>query len=275
MSTKAKYDKRTQTTDHAHHENAIQSKCGGRECRAEPKGARVLVRDARACPGRGSRAAREASASLRGRGARLGKRVSGTNRRLAEAHLGADSRGAGETWLLVAAALAHGLRGLPCSGTLARFFRERRGRFNPADLKLSDKQIVAWADSWLARTGDWPTRDSGRVLSGGRINWRLVDLALRAGCGEKREEGSLEDFLASRRGVARPQLSMEKILAWADAFHKRAAQWPTEVCGPVAEARTECWSEIDSALAAGLRGLPGGSSLAGLLAEKRKVRQRG
>ncbi len=145
----------------------------------------------------------------------------------------------GETWLLVAAALARGLRGLPCSRTLARFFSERRVRFNPADLKLSDEQIVAWADAWLARTGDWPTRDSGLILSGGRITWRLVDLALRAGRGDSREVGSLEGILASRRGVARPRLSVVKILAWADAFHKRAAQWPTDVCGPVAEARTE------------------------------------
>ena len=181
----------------------------------------------------------------------------------------------GETWLLIAAALARGLRGLPCSGTLARFFSERRGRFKPADMKLCDEQIVAWADAWLERTGDWPTHDSGLILSGGRITWRLVDLALRAGRGELREEGSLEEFLASRRGVARARLKVVKILAWADAYHKRAAHWPSDVCGPVAEARTESWREIDHALAAGLRGLAGGSSLAGLLAEKRKVRNEG
>ncbi len=177
----------------------------------------------------------------------------------------------GETWLLIAAALSHGLRGLPQTRSLERLFGEHQGRFDPADLRLSAEKILDWADAWLERTGDWPTCDSGVVVNNGRLNWRLIDRSLRAGGGDVPGGSSLADFLASRRGAVRPPLSEAQILAWADAFHKRAGRWPTDVCGPVAEARTESWREIHTALALGLRGLAGGSSLAGLLAEKRGV----
>jgi hypothetical protein len=185
---------------------------------------------------------------------------------------GAIPEAPGETWLLIAAALAHGLRGLPRTRSLERLFAEHEARFNPADLRLSADKILDWADGWLARTGDWPTRDSGLIVSGGRLNWRLIDRSLSASSGDVAGDSSLADFLASRRGVVRPPLSETQILAWADAFQKRSGRWPTDVCGPVGEARTESWREIQAALALGLRGLPGGSSLAGLLAVKRGVR---
>ena len=69
-----------------------------------------------------------------------------------------------------------------------------------------------------------------------------------------------------------PLLMIEKILKWADTFHERTKGWPNQGSGPVEGALGEKWVNIDQALVKGLRGLPGGSSLARLLEEKREVR---
>jgi hypothetical protein len=67
----------------------------------------------------------------------------------------------------------------------------------------------------------------------------------------------------------RPPLTVEQILAWADEPHARTGQWPRERSGPVAAAPGEKWCNIGVALAEGFRGLPGGDSLARLLARER------
>src|SRR5262249_33555487 len=89
---------------------------------------------------------------------------------------------------------------------------------------------------------------------------------------------SLAQFLADHRGVKNtsnlPELTVEQILVWADAHQQRTGAWPKADSGPVLDAHGEKWANIDCALAQGLRVLPGGSSLAKLLAEHRGVRNR-
>jgi hypothetical protein len=63
----------------------------------------------------------------------------------------------------------------------------------------------------------------------------------------------------------RPPLTVEQILAWADAHHARTGKWPTIRSGPIADAPVETWKAIDHALVRGHRGLPGSDSLARLL----------
>jgi hypothetical protein len=65
---------------------------------------------------------------------------------------------------------------------------------------------------------------------------------------------------------------MSQILAWADVYHKRTGSWPNLNSGRISGTLDETWRRIDSALRIGLRGLPGGSSLARLLCEQRGVR---
>ena len=67
----------------------------------------------------------------------------------------------------------------------------------------------------------------------------------------------------------RPPLTIEQILAWADAHHARAGAWPAGRSGPVPEAPGEAWGNINGALRRGHRGLPGGDSLARLLNRRR------
>jgi len=70
----------------------------------------------------------------------------------------------------------------------------------------------------------------------------------------------------------RALLDMSQVLAWADEFHQRHGRWPTLNSGRIAGTLDETWRRVDSALRLGLRGLPGGVSLARFLVEKRGAR---
>lgn len=82
------------------------------------------------------------------------------------------------------------------------------------------------------------------------------------------------NLLAEHRGVRNvgnlPLLIIDQILSWTDAFRKRNGEWPICRCIEQSIPGTdgERWFNIDQTLRKGLRGLPGGSSLAKLLAER-------
>jgi hypothetical protein len=89
---------------------------------------------------------------------------------------------------------------------------------------------------------------------------------------------SLPKLLAQYRDVRNhmdlPDLGIEQILTWADAYHERAGRWPNVTSGEVEEAPGETWRNIQTSLHQGLRGLPGGYSLARLLKDHRQARNR-
>jgi hypothetical protein len=70
-------------------------------------------------------------------------------------------------------------------------------------------------------------------------------------------------------------LTAAQILAWADEHRGRTGAWPTLTSGPVAGAAgQETWQRLDNALRQGVRGLPGGDSLARLLRRERGMPER-
>src|SRR5215472_17467411 len=71
-----------------------------------------------------------------------------------------------------------------------------------------------------------------------------------------------------RRGRL-PDFTISQILAWADAWYERTGKWPHDDSGRIPGALGVTWRAVDLALSRGHRGLPGGSSLAQLLWEKR------
>ena len=89
-------------------------------------------------------------------------------------------------------------------------------------------------------------------------------------------ESSLARLLAERRGVRNlgqlPRLTYKQILDWAEAYHHGTGKWPTSESGHIPDSDGETWKSVDHALRIGSRNLPGGSSLARLLALKRRVR---
>lgn len=185
----------------------------------------------------------------------------------------------GETWLAVETALSAGLRGLPGGSSLAQFLEEHRGVRNRHNLPaLTPARILAWADAHHARSGRWPTAASGSITNAPGETWTAVAVALKVGVRGLPGGSSLARLLAEHRGHRHPddlaELTEETILAWADDHHARTGEWPTKKSGSIAAAPGETWKAVNTALCNGRRGLPGGSSLARLLAEHRGVRNR-
>src|SRR6188472_1272632 len=73
------------------------------------------------------------------------------------------------------------------------------------------------------------------------------------------------------RGPRRPT-STDQIVAWADQYHERTGRWPNVKSGRRHLPLGEHWKLLDGSLRLGLRGLPKGSSLSKLLAQRRNVR---
>ena len=67
-----------------------------------------------------------------------------------------------------------------------------------------------------------------------------------------------------------PDLSVDQVLAWADAYFGRAGVWPDWQSGPIEEAPRETWFTVAAALALGRRGLPGGQSLRDFIEGQRR-----
>jgi len=182
-----------------------------------------------------------------------------------------------ETWQNIDAALAKGLRGLTSGSSLARLLAEKRGVQNHLDLPdLTMEQLLQWADAHHQETGKWPNVKTGTVLNSNGEKWGNIDASLSNGRRGLSGGSSLAKLLAETRGLRNtaslPDLTTEQILKWADAHHNRTGQWPKLESGEVLEAPGEKWGSIDGALFRGRRRLPGGSTLAQLLAEKRGVR---
>jgi hypothetical protein len=183
----------------------------------------------------------------------------------------------GETWRRVDSALRLGLRGVPGGSSLARLLAEQRGVRNSTCLPaLTVKQVLAWADGHFRRTGSWPKESSGEIAGARGETWFAVDRALRAGVRGFPGGSSLPQLLARHRRVRNiqnlPSLTIQKVLKWADAHHRQGGTWPMSHSGCVRTADGETWSGINTALQAGRRGFPGGSSLARVLARHRGVR---
>jgi hypothetical protein len=143
---------------------------------------------------------------------------------------------------------------------------------------LTVKQILTWADAWHDRTGSWPKTQSGAIPNSKGLDWSIINRALQRGrCGLK-GGSTLASLLARTRGVlnrlCQPTLSESQILRWADRHHRRTGSWPNHVSGTIVGGRGETWGIVHTALYCGGRGLPGGSSLADLLARRRGVRNR-
>lgn len=184
----------------------------------------------------------------------------------------------GENWSAVDASLSQGHRGLPGGSSLACLLEEERGVRNQGNLPpLSEEQILQWADDWHARTGHWPTKDSGRIPGSSGEAWGNVQAALLDGYRGFPGGATIAQLLQEKRGVRNhrnlPSFTEEMILQWADAYYRDRHTWPKELSGQIPGTQ-ETWINVAIALRRGLRGLPGGSSLACLLMEKRGVRHR-
>ncbi len=179
-----------------------------------------------------------------------------------------------EKWNSIDACLRHGHRGLPGGQSLRQILAEHRGApYVVRSKTLSIEQILAWADAHHALRGCWPDAGAGPIDSAPGETWRRINSALRIGSRGLPGATTLVGLLTEKRGRERPpiasQLTIEQILAWADAHHTAYGQWPNAHSGPIAEEPTQSWAAIDTALSRGRRGMSGGMTLSRLLAENR------
>ncbi len=184
---------------------------------------------------------------------------------------------AGETWKGVAMALIKGTRGLPGCSSLARLLREKRGVRNISAIPpLTTPEILAWADAHFERTGEWPNAQSGPIRESAGETWAGVVSALGKSSRGLPVGSSLAQLLSDHRRIRNRKglsnLTEAQILAWADAQHERTGEWPTHLSGSIPGEEGETWSSVNHALMRGCRGLPGGCSVADLLAIHRGMR---
>jgi hypothetical protein len=146
---------------------------------------------------------------------------------------------------------------------------------NPRDLpRLTDDQILAWAEAHRERAGRWPSLKSGAVIDAPEETWARVQSALHFGLRGLPGGSSLARLLQTARGASnlteRPRFSEEEILRWVDAHYERTGHWPTPDSGPIPESICgDTWGAVEAAIRLGARGLPGRSSLARLLQRER------
>jgi hypothetical protein len=185
-----------------------------------------------------------------------------------------------EKWRNINAALQKGNRGLPAGGSLAKLLAEHRGIRNRSDLpELTEVQILAWADAWHERTGCWPGPGLRlEIPEAPGEKWNCLDAALHTGGRGLPGGDTLARLLMRKRQVRNiqglPPLTEKQILVWAKSHHERTGVWPTYYLRAVTDAPEESWMAINSALRDGGRGLPGGSSLAQLVASWLGIRNK-
>jgi len=185
----------------------------------------------------------------------------------------------GEHWGSIDTALREGYRGLPGGQSLGRLIRGHGGpdvyRTRPG---LTVEQVLGWADAHREATGEWPIEESGPLRFAPGETWKAISGALARGDRGLPGGSSLAKLLAEHRGTRNPadlpRVTIERVLAWADAHRAATGRWPSSLSGPVADGSEETWAVVNTALSQGHRGLPGGSSLARLLAKHRPVRPR-
>ena len=177
----------------------------------------------------------------------------------------------GLKWETINDALRKGQRGLPGGSSLARVLKKHRHTADPRRIRpdISRKQIIEWIRDHHLRTGQWPQRDSGRVLSAPDISWSTVSRLLESGGPNLPGGESLKDLLHNDFGLwssrgNRP-LSEAMILKWTEQYKARCGKWPIVMSGSIPSTDGDTWAAINEALVHGRRGLPGGSSLAKLL----------
>ena len=179
-----------------------------------------------------------------------------------------------ETWRRIAVALQQGLRGLPKS-SLAELLRVERGRRNRQNLPLlTEDMILGWCDAFFNEHGEWPRENDNRPVPGSEFDtWRRISDSLKKG-----QRGLTKTSLAqllerdrdAKNGKNLPTLTEGVILCWSDTFFNEHGKFPT--CSdlrPVPNNPDISWKLVNHYLTLGGRGLPGTSSLAGLLKRER------
>jgi len=181
------------------------------------------------------------------------------------------------SWATIYNALRDGACGVRRGYTLSHLLRDHRGVSFRENLpyRLTEKEILAWADESHRRKGHWPITRSGPVSGRPGLTWFHIDSSFRYGLHGLPKSGSLLQLLERHRGVRNrkrpPPLTLKQIHAWIKGHHRRTGEWPMILSGPIKESPGESWRAVNAALWGGLRGLKQRSTLARVVATIRGV----
>lgn len=186
----------------------------------------------------------------------------------------------GEIWFNISQALRDGTRKLKGSRSLAKLIATGRNVRNMASVpKLTIPKILKMADHHHKATGKWPRANDGPILGYPGETWLAINSALDQGVRGLSGGSSLAEVLRVHRGRRNksnlPKLIEKEIFLWAKAYFDRTGKWPTPETGPIVESPGETWKAVSMALVQGLRGFPGGSSLARVLRKYRGKQNEG
>lgn len=177
-----------------------------------------------------------------------------------------------DTWSSYNTCLSRGCRGLPEGSSLADLKERLFGVQNKSNKPpLSEEKIEELARIHQKETGSWPTRYSGSVCGGADGDtWVGYNTCLVIGCRGLSGGSTLSSLLEKRCGVRshlnKPDLTYDGIVLLARTHLRITGSRPTKRSGHVMFGDPEdTWSGYDQSLRRGLRGLPGGTSLANLI----------
>lgn len=181
----------------------------------------------------------------------------------------------GDTWCGYDFCLRNGYRGLPKLGSLAKLLSERCGFKYQCDIPdLCEESILSLAELYKEKHSKWPGQKSGPVEGGyPGDTWAVYELHLRDGGRGLPGGSSVAKLISSKHEHAhaknRPELTYDFIIARASEYFDANSKYPAVRSGSVPGGHTgDTWFCYDQALREGLRGLPGGTSLKALFAER-------
>lgn len=187
----------------------------------------------------------------------------------------------GDTWKRYDSALRNGRRGLPGGSSVADLLERHFGVCNPMNMpELDERFIVDRLIQHKSEFGSLPIAKSNTQVLGGYPcdTWKGYNSALVLGCRGLPGGSSLSKLMQTQFGVRNhmnlPRLTEEYISDRISDHHELLGKYPSARCRKqvVGGYEGDTWSGYNASLAQGLRGLPGGSSLAKLLSDRFGVR---
>jgi hypothetical protein len=140
------------------------------------------------------------------------------------------------------------------------------GRTYPEKL-LTEDEILSWADLFKSKYGHYPTQNSPRIPEMQGNTWATIDAAMRVQGRGLRQKGGLSQFLGQKRGYvpangkSMSDISLDEIIDHMVRFRNKFHRWPTYSDQSLDGSSSEKWSNINSILSRGGRGLRGRLSL--------------
>ncbi len=180
----------------------------------------------------------------------------------------------GLRWKQLDSLMRSGSRGFAKGTTLRKFLVKHRGERDMKNLPdLSEKRIKELLLAYYEKHNQWPKSSSEEIADPEtKDSWQKISYAFVHG---KRGlyKSSLRLFINENldSSLVKEQLTVDKILNWADAFFKKHGEYPKQRSGVIPQSKNDTWMTIETALREDRRGMRGEKSLYQFLKKHRNA----